>query len=138
MNKPQDAGESIQIMEKLVDSEIAMEISPLKRRFEELDTGCSVKVKTERSTFNGPSGSGIPKALSFPKIKVEVETPNPVDEETSHAASILNGVAMNHGTVCNFEGTNQINLQNGGLPSMHAYPPPSWSEVQPSLAFLMS
>jgi hypothetical protein len=95
VKKPQDAGESIQIVENLVNYENAMEFSPMKRRFEEVDSGHFAKVKTERSMSTGSSLSGTTYGLSV-GIKMEVDAPSSVDEETSKAASILNGVAMDH------------------------------------------
>ena len=94
--KPRSAGESFQLVEEIVDTEHADDFdpSPLKRRFEEVDTDfVQVKVKTERSMSSGSSFSGSTNASSLPTVKMELDPPHAVDEETSKAASILNGVA---------------------------------------------
>jgi hypothetical protein len=59
-----------------------------KRRFEEINEDNHVKVKTERSMSGA---SNISATTNGSEMKVE-----PVDEETSNAASILNGVSMDH------------------------------------------
>lgn len=97
--KPQSAGESIKVVEDIV-AESAMELNPgpLKREFGEIDNDCLVPVKTERSMSSGSSLSRTSNS-SVPTVKMEIDPPNTVDEETSTAASILNGVSMDHRTV---------------------------------------
>ena len=95
------AEESIQVVEEIVNTETAVESefpSPRKRRFEEVDNQ-PVLVKSERSMSSGSSLSGTTNSTSVGNIKMEVDPPNTVDEETSNAASILNGVSMDRRTV---------------------------------------
>lgn len=73
--------------------------SPRKRRIEEIEPPHAVKVKTERSMSNGSSFSGTTNPSSVGHVKMEVDPPNPVDEETTKAASILNGVSTDRRTV---------------------------------------
>ena len=92
--KFQSAGESIQVVEEIVDTENANEVSPItprKRRFDEIDSSPLVKVKSERSM--SPS-SVLARSNNSSAIKMEFDPPSAVDEETSNAASILNGVSM--------------------------------------------
>ena len=48
---------------------------------------------------SGSSLSGTTSNSSVVYVKMEIDPPNTVDEETSTAASILNGVSMDHRTV---------------------------------------
>jgi len=97
-NKPQSAGESLQLVEELVDVESTNESdvpNSRKRRFEEIDN--DHEVKSERSMSSGSSLSGTTNNSSVDNVKMEFEpTASQVDEETSNAASILNGVALDH------------------------------------------
>lgn len=95
--KPESAGESIKVVEDIVAMEVIP--SPLKREFEEIDKDYLVPVKTERSMSSGSSLSGTTSNSSVGYVKMEIDPPNTVDEETSTAASILNGVSMDHRTV---------------------------------------
>ena len=100
--KPKSANESIQVVEDIVEAESTMKDvtpSPRKRRFEEIDPESFLKVKTERSMSTGSSLSGTTSSSSLGYIKMEIDPPNTVDEETSNAASILNGVSMDRRTV---------------------------------------
>lgn len=90
------------------ETETAMDTSssPRKRRFEEIDIADHYrKVKTERSWSHGSSSSHTTGKSSMEKIKMEVDVKtemddhHAIDEETSNAASILNGVSMDRGTV---------------------------------------
>lgn len=84
-------------MEDIV-AESAMDLnpSPLKREFAEID---NTPVKSERSMSSGSSLSGTTSNSSMVHVKMEIDPPNTVDEETSTAACILNGVSMDHRTV---------------------------------------
>jgi hypothetical protein len=102
--KTQSAGETMQMMEDLVEKmsdspndEIDAP-NPRKRRFEEIEND-HVQVKSERSMSSGSSLSGTTNNSSIANIKMEYEPTNTVDEETSNAASILNGVASDRRTV---------------------------------------
>jgi len=91
------------VVEDLVHTETAMDASPspLKRRFEEIENDNhdnQRKVKTERSWSNGSSSSHT-TAKSFVGVKMEIDDHHAIDEETSNAASILNGVSMDRRTV---------------------------------------
>jgi hypothetical protein len=74
--------------------------NPRKRRFEEIESE-NVEVKSERSmsSGSGSSLSGTTNNSSIDPVKMEYEPTNTVDEETSNAASILNGVALDRRTV---------------------------------------
>lgn len=72
--------------------------NPRKRRFEEIESD-NVEVKSERSMSSGSSLSGTTNNSSVDPVKMEFEPTNTVDEETSNAASILNGVALDRRTV---------------------------------------
>jgi hypothetical protein len=99
------AAESIQVVEEIVNTETAVETdlpSPRKRRFEEIDNPPMVPIKSERSMSSGSSLSGTTNNSSVRNIKMEDEPTNTVDEETSNAASILNGVSMDRRTVIIF------------------------------------
>lgn len=94
--RPKTADESIQFVEELVDDEShEPTVSPKKRRFEDIDQeDCDQRhtmkgVKTETSDHS-------PSTPSTMGRKVRVESPMAVDEETSKAASILNGVSQSH------------------------------------------
>ena len=84
-------------------AETAMDTSssPRKRLFEEVDNDKydhHRKVKTERSWSNGSSSSHT-TAKSSIGVKMEIDDHHAIDEETTNAASILNGVSMDHRTV---------------------------------------
>ena len=87
-------------MEDIV-AESAMELNPtpIKREFDEIKDEYLVRVKTERSMSTGSSLSGTTNNTSVGYVKMEIDPPSTVDEETSTAASILNGVSMNRRTV---------------------------------------
>jgi hypothetical protein len=96
------AAESIQVVEEIVNTETAVEQlppSPRKRRFEEIDNNGLVPVKSERSMSAGSNSSRSTNYASMGNVKMEDEPTHSVDEETSNAASILNGVAMDRRTV---------------------------------------
>jgi hypothetical protein len=99
--KPASAGESIQVVEEIVAESAMVDVtpSPRKRRFEEVESQSFVKVKTERSMSSGSNLSGTTNISSLGYVKMEIDPPNTVDEETSNAASILNGVSMDRRTV---------------------------------------
>jgi hypothetical protein len=95
--KPQSAEQSIQMVESLVaesavdpmeSNNANLNVNMKKRRFEEINDDNHVKVKTERSLSGD---SNISATTNGSEMKVE-----PVDEETTNAASILNGVSMDH------------------------------------------
>jgi len=96
------AAESIQVVEEIVNTETAVEQlppSPRKRRFEEIDNNGLVPVKSERSMSAGSNSSRSTNTASMGNVKMEDEPTHSVDEETSNAASILNGVAMDRRTI---------------------------------------
>jgi len=118
--KSQSAGEAMQMVEALVqqvheEPTNEMDIpNPRKRRFEEIESD-NVEVKSERSMSSGSSLSGTTNNSSVDPVKMEFEPTNTVDEETSNAASILNGVALDRRTVENIH------------PQMHL--PTYWSQA---------
>lgn len=89
------------------ETETAMDtsFSPGKRRFEEIDSSDHYrKVKTERSSSHGSSSSHTTGKSSIEikmevDVKTEMDDHHAIDEETSNAASILNGVSMDRGKV---------------------------------------
>ena len=84
-------------MEDIVaESAVEFKPNPLKRQLEEIDNNHLVRVKTERSMSRGSSLSGTTSNTSVGYVKMEIDPQNAVDEETSTAASILNGVSMDH------------------------------------------
>jgi hypothetical protein len=87
-------------IEDLVETEsVGDSVSnPLKRRLDEPDSDRSVKVKTERSMSRESNSSQATRSSSMP-VKMEIDQTNAVDEETSNAASILNGVSKDRRTV---------------------------------------
>jgi len=94
--RPKTADESIQFVEELVaDESREPTVSPKKRRFEEVDqedcdqphTMKGVKTESSDHSYLTPSTNGR---------KLRLESPITVDEETSKAASILNGVSNSH------------------------------------------
>jgi len=97
----------MQVVEDLVETETAMDTSssPHKRRFEEVDNNDhNRKVKTERSWSHGSSSSHTTAKSSIGvkmevDVKTEIDDHHAIDEETSNAASILNGVSMDRRTV---------------------------------------
>jgi len=110
--KTHSAEESIKMVEDLVDRcdgdntiEPIPPVNPRKRRFEEIDNDTVVNVKTERSMSSelGCSASSH-SSLSNGRVKMEYESTNTIDEETTNAASILNDVAMNRRQVCHLYG----------------------------------
>jgi hypothetical protein len=97
--KPQSAGESISMVESLVAEsavDITEPVNGRKRRFEDISDDPVVKVKTERSLSNGSNHSSTTNGS---EMKVDTNT---VDEETSNAASILNGVSMDRRPVLSY------------------------------------
>jgi hypothetical protein len=128
--KPKSAGESIQVVENIVNEHQAVDLnpSPLKRRIDEIERDLPVlKVKTERSVSMGSSLS----ETTSTSINVKME----VDEETSKAASILNGVSMDPRNVLliSYE---RADMKVGSLPSpMHVYPTPYCSQVDNHLSW---
>lgn len=107
------AEESIQVVEEIVNTETAVESelpSPRKRRFEEIDNNQLVPVKSERSMSSGSSLSPTTNSSSVGNVKMEDEPTNTVDEETSNAASILNGVSMDRRTVFSLNGASHRRL----------------------------
>jgi hypothetical protein len=114
-HKTQDAGESIQIVENLVNSEVS-QINPLKRPFEEGESKHAPRIKSERSMSNESDVSRTTSISSMANAKMDLESPNTVDEEASKAASILKGVAMDHRTL--------------PPPITISYPTPFWSQNQ--------
>jgi hypothetical protein len=99
---PRSAEDSIQMVQELVDTEAPIEPEiPRKRKHEEVsgkDEMFRGKVKTERSWSSGSGRSSGTSATSMSTytsgVKMEADGNHPVDEETSKAASILNGVSM--------------------------------------------
>lgn len=127
--KPESADESIQVVKDIVAESVMVDVtpSPRKRRFEEVNTNHFVKVKTERSMSSGSSFSGTTNSSSVGYVKMEIDPPNTVDEETSNAASILNGVSMDHRTVLSGSKKSKIDIQLP--PPMNTYSTPFWSQV---------
>ena|SRR5271167_13015 len=110
--KPASAGESIQVVEEIVAESAMVDVtpSPRKRRFDEVDSQSFVKVKTERSMSSGSNLSGTTNSSSLGYVKMEIDPPNTVDEETSNAASILNGVSMDRRTVLSHHQKTKVNI----------------------------
>ena len=100
----------MQVVEDLVKTEAAMDrpSSPRKRGIEEVeDYDHSRKVKTERSWSHGSHSSHTTTKSSVGvkmeiDVKMEIEDHHAIDEETSNAASILNGVSMDRRRVFNY------------------------------------
>lgn len=95
------------MVEEIVNTETAVEKelpSPRKRRYEEIDSTQLVPVKSERSMSSASSRSGTTNSSYAGNVKMEEEPTNTVDEETSNAASILNGVSMDRRTVFSKKG----------------------------------
>ena len=99
-----------------------------KRRFEEVEThGHYRKIKTERSWSSESTSSHLTTRSSV-TVKMEVDDHHAVDEETSNAASILNGVSMGRRTVAFLR--SHADSQIGTPPSpVRTYSTPFWSQV---------
>jgi hypothetical protein len=85
----------------VAESSMDVNPSPRKRQFQELENGDNqyVTVKTERSMSSSSTGTTNSCSMGYIKMEIDMPNTNAVDEETSNAASILNGVSMEHRAV---------------------------------------